>query len=368
MSITPGLEVDTLETVKMLEVAATRDGKRANSDTFSLLPLDKALPFNATLSAAADTHEKVQPSSGFLLMYGKRGASSLRNVRKNFTARPRRTSAVILCLIAIMIVCVTILVDLNFSPSAKRVATLPSMHKTSITTSSTQAGTRTTLRTPSSTIGITIPSRKATPQQKATPTATPTTAPTSAPTVAPTSAPAQVPVALNSFFNNEGFGNVPGQANFDGNGYSYPANQFPSGGQISIQGVPYQFPYTGSSTNNNVVASGQTISLTLGKYRKAFVLASASWGPVSGTIIIKYTDGSTSNRFVTVSDWYSNSGPLNATYRYTPNSMDNHPVCIYAIPISLDSTRVADALILPYQLSGPYQNGRMHIFALTLLS
>jgi serine/threonine protein kinase len=364
----PELEIDTLETVKMLEVTATRDGKRANPDTFSLLPSDKALPFNTTLPAATDTHEKMQPPTRFPLAYAELGASSLRNIRKNFTTRPRRTSAVLLGLIAIMIICVTILVDLNFSLSGKKGATLPSIHKTSIATSSTQAGTTPTLRTPSSTIGITIPPRKPTPQHRIVPTTAPTPPPTTAPTVAPTAAPAQVLVALNSFFNNKGFGNVPGQADFDGSGYSYPASQFPSGGQISVQGVPYRFPYTDSGTNNNVVASGQTISLTPGKYRQAFVLAAASWGPVSGTVIIKYTDGSTSQRFVTVSDWYSNSGPLNATYRYAPNNIDNHPVCIYAIPISLDSTRIANALILPYQLSGPYQNGRIHIFALTVLS
>ena len=368
----PGLEVDTLETAKILEVAATRDGKRTTSDTFSLLPSDKAIPFNAKLSNisyAADAHEKGQSSSRFQLAYGGLGTLAFRNIKKNFTARPRRTSAVMLGLIAIMITCVTILVDLNFSPPSKEVATLPSTHKTSAASSSTQVSTTmTTLHMPSPTIGITIPSRKATPQQRTVPTPAPTTAPTSAPTVVPTSAPVQVLVALNAFFNNRGFGNTPGQANFDRHGYSYPASQFPSGGQINVQGVSYQFPDTGSGANDNVIPSQQTISLTPNKYRQAFFLTSASLGPISGTVIINYTDGSTSTQPLTVPDWNLSSGPLNAPYRYNSHGINNSPVCIYAIAINLDSTRIADALILSSQQSGRSPIGRIHIFALTLLS
>ncbi|HEY5004227.1 MAG TPA: serine/threonine-protein kinase [Ktedonobacteraceae bacterium] len=369
-SLAPELEIDTLDTVKMLEVAATRDGKRTNSNTFSLLPSDRdgQVPFNAALPLVsdADTHEKAHPAARFQLAYGGKSVSSFRNIRKNFTTRPRRTSAVLLGLIAFMIICVTILVDLNFSTPSKKVTTLPSIHTTSATHSSTQTGVIIPIptiphsSTPASTIGTTIPPRKATPQ--------PTALPTTAPTATPTATPAPLMIVLDGFFNNEGIGNAPGQANFDGHGYSYPANQLPSGGQINVQGIPYQFPATGSGTNDNIVAFGQTISLRPGNYRQAFLLAAASWGPVSGTVVIKYIDGSTSRQSLTVLDWYTSSGALNETYRYTSNGINNHPVCIYAIPISLDSTRVADALVLPYRQSGPFQNSRMHIFALTLLS
>ena len=373
-SLAPELEIDTLETVKMFEVAATRDGKRTNSNTFSLLPSDidgqvvPGTPLNAALPLVsdADTYEKDHPSSRFQLAYGGMIGSSFRHLGKSFTTRPRRTSAALLGLIAIIIICATILVDLNFSTPSKKVTTLPSIRTPSATHSSTQKGVTIPIptiahaRTPASTIGTTPQPRKATPQ--------PTTLPTTAPTATPTAPPAPLMVVLDGFFNNKGIGNASRQANFDGNGYSYPASQLPAGGQISAQGIPYQFPATGSGTNDNIVAFGQTISLRPGTYRQAFLLAAASWGPVSGTVVIKYIDGSTSRQSLTVSDWYTGSGALSETYRYTPNGIDNHPVCIYAIPISLDSTRVADALILPYRQSGPFQNSRIHVFALTLLA
>jgi serine/threonine protein kinase len=372
----PELEIDTFDTVKMLEVAATRSRKRTNSDTFSLLPPDMdgqvvpVTPFDATLPDAAPA--KGQSSARFQLAYGGKSGSSLRNIHKSFTTRPRRISAVILGLIAIMIICVTILVDLNFSTPSKRIATLPSTHKTPAAHSSTQTGVTIPIptiphaSTPSSTIGTTLSPPKATPQPQR--TALPTRTPTALPTTAPTATPAPLMVALNAFFNNKGFGNAPGQANFDGHGYSYPASQFPSGGQISVQGVPYRFPDTGSGANDNVIPSEQTISLTPNKYRQAFFLTSASLGPISGTVIINYTDGSTSTQPLTVPDWDLSSGPLNAPYRYNSHGINNHPVCIYAIAINLDSTRIANALILSSQQSGRSQNGRIHIFALTLLS
>ncbi|HEX3642681.1 MAG TPA: hypothetical protein VHV10_15455, partial [Ktedonobacteraceae bacterium] len=34
-----------------------------------------------------------------------------------------------------------------------------------------------------------------------------------------------VPVSLSSYVNNKGIGSAPGQANVDGSGYSYPADQ-----------------------------------------------------------------------------------------------------------------------------------------------
>jgi alpha-L-fucosidase len=144
----------------------------------------------------------------------------------------------------------------------------------------------------------------------------------------------------------------------------------PSGGQITIQGIPYQFPGSASRMNDNLVPFGQTISLTPGNYRQASLLASASWGPVTGTITIHYTDGSTSNASVTVPDWY-NGGPsvaLSTPFRYSQNTIDQNRVYIYAISIPLDPTRTADALTLPRtQQFGFFHNSNIHIFSLTML-
>ncbi len=207
---------------------------------------------------------------------------------------------------------------------------------------------------------------------------TPTPAPgpprpslTPSPTAPATSTPvtpAPVQVSLTSFFNNKGIGSFPGQANFDGSGYSYPANELPSGGLITVQGVVYLFPNNAPRTNDNVIASGQTIPLTPGNYRQAFLLVASSWGSVSSSITVRYTDGSTTVSDVTVPDWYD--GPLNglsASYRYSPYGIDRHAVYIYVLSITLDSARTASALILPALPYGPYYMSRIHLFSLTLL-
>lgn len=49
------------------------------------------------------------------------------------------------------------------------------------------------------------------------------------------------PISLFSYLNNKGIGSAPGQANTDGSGFSYPANQLPQAGQRTFKGVPYQF-------------------------------------------------------------------------------------------------------------------------------
>ena len=196
----------------------------------------------------------------------------------------------------------------------------------------------------------------------ATVVATPTPHPTSAPT-----APALLQVPLASFFNNRGIGSAPGEANFDGSGFAYPASQLPSGGLISVQGVKYQFPENAPGANDNIIASSQTIPLTPGKYHQAFLLAAASWGPITGKLTIHYADNFKSTRSIAVRDWYH--GPANGLQtinRYSPNSVDPNAVYIYVIPIALDSTRVANALTLPGPQFGPYQNGHIHIFSLTI--
>jgi serine/threonine protein kinase len=200
-----------------------------------------------------------------------------------------------------------------------------------------------------------------------TPTAAPVPTPTVAPTPTPTPASTLTEVALSAFFNNKGIGNGPGGANFDGSGYSYPASQLPAGGSITVSGVPYQFP-SSSAGSDNVIAAGQTIGLTAGHYQQADLLVAASWGPVTGTVTIEYSDGSATSTNLTVADWIVGSAnSLRAAYRYSPNSIDQNAAYIYAIAVGVDANRTVRALVLPGQVSGPHQSGRLHVFAVTMM-
>ncbi|HEY5001838.1 MAG TPA: alpha-L-fucosidase [Ktedonobacteraceae bacterium] len=175
------------------------------------------------------------------------------------------------------------------------------------------------------------------------------------------------PVSLSSFFNNKGVGSAPGNANFDGSGYAYPATQLPASGQQTLNGVPYLFPNYAANANDNVVALGQSITLPQGQYQQASLLTASSYGPTSGTITVHYTDGSTSIATLNSPDWYSGSSDvINMTSRYTPTGTDPHAVHIYASQVSIDASRVVASLTLPQSALPAANTASLHVFALTL--
>jgi serine/threonine protein kinase len=282
----------------------------------------------------------------------------------------KRVLAVILCLLS-FIIGAGALADLLLphpSPTVSMRASTP----TSIPATSVAA-------TPSPS-GINIPLHHTpTVQHTVIPTPTsenmlPTPIPPLAPTPTPTPTTTLAQVSLSALFNNRGAGNWPGDADFDGASYSYPAEQLPSGSSITINGVPYQFPTLASGTNDNINAFGQTIPLPSGHYHQAAFLMSSIWGPVTGTLTIQYTDGSSSTTNLAVPDWINDSNKASnvadawlTSYRYSQSGKNQHISYIYAITVSLDSTRTANALVLPSQLSGFKSTCQLHVFALTVL-
>ena len=69
-----------------------------------------------------------------------------------------------------------------------------------------------------------------------------------------------------------------------------------------------------------------------------------------------------------VPDWLTGSTPnLQAANRYTPNGIDQQATYIYALTVPVDSTRTANALVLPSQIFAQYSNAELHVFALTVL-
>jgi alpha-L-fucosidase len=185
-------------------------------------------------------------------------------------------------------------------------------------------------------------------------------------------------VSLLSYFNNKGIGSAPGQANFDGSGYSYPAKQLPSAGLRRLGGVPYQFPRSAPKANDNVAALGQVIKLPPGNYQQAFLLVSTTWGLVENTlkITVHYTDGSTSSATIDSPDWrLGPSGVVNID-RYTSTGIEGL-VHIYAIHIAMNRAKRASSLTLPTTVRPSTLASRttiqagpsslcLHVFALTL--
>jgi DNA-binding XRE family transcriptional regulator len=176
-------------------------------------------------------------------------------------------------------------------------------------------------------------------------------------------------VPLARYVNNEGIGTIPGQANFDGSGFSYPADQLPDAGQITLNGQPYLFPGNALGVNDNVVALGQTISIPAGHYQQAYLLVAGSWGLVNSIVIVHYADGSTTLGSLSVPDWkVGPSGIVNTSYRYAPVGIDQGSVHLYAVQIGIDSTKIVSSLTLPTTVwPNPFRSC-LHVFALTLQS
>ncbi len=174
-------------------------------------------------------------------------------------------------------------------------------------------------------------------------------------------------VSLSSYVNNKGIGSAPGQGNFDGSQYAYPASQVPTG-QVTYNSVPYQMPVVSATGNDNVVALGQRITLTQGSYQAISFLISSSFGPATGTATVTYTDGTTTATSLIASDWYSGGvGVVNTTSRYTPTGTENHAVALFAVQMAINGSKVVSSLTLPTTAQPSAAQPSMHIFAISVL-
>jgi alpha-L-fucosidase len=183
---------------------------------------------------------------------------------------------------------------------------------------------------------------------------------------ATTAIPEPVLVPLTQYYDNDGIDSASARGgNFDGSGYTFPAEAMPAG-RVVVDGVPYTFPSAAAGAKNNIVAMGQTITMPKGRYHAAHFLVAGSYGMAAGTATVHYADGGTTTASLSGPDWYSGSGPIAATYRYAPNNAtDQHPVSISAAQIWVDASREAVSVTLP--VTKPAQEGQtsLHVFAMS---
>jgi predicted alpha-1,2-mannosidase len=186
---------------------------------------------------------------------------------------------------------------------------------------------------------------------------------------------------LADYFNNAGISpdNNQACANYDGDGYSYSADALAKagltpGGTVTSGGLTYTWPNAASCTADNILAAGQTIlvngtagATTLG------VLGSSTNGGSSGTIVINYTDGTSSTQTLSFNDWAGGPGSGNtavATMGYrNANSGGSQAInmYVYATTVPVDSSKTVASVTLPDIASSVGQNTTaMHVFALSL--
>ncbi|HEY4850494.1 MAG TPA: hypothetical protein VII22_06845 [Streptosporangiaceae bacterium] len=184
--------------------------------------------------------------------------------------------------------------------------------------------------------------------------------------------------SLAASFDNVGASSdtdtAPGS--FDGNGASFSAQALAAAGAspgapVTAGGVTFSWPSAAAGAPDNTSAGGQYIAVS-GSGSVLGILASASWGPVTGTGEIVYTDGTVSSYTITIPDWQSSVVPnggvvaLTAAYQNRQgNTQYNHPSYVFAVTVPLAAGKTAASVQLP-DVSAGVTAGRpaLHVFAL----
>ncbi|ORY19623.1 glycoside hydrolase superfamily [Clohesyomyces aquaticus] len=185
------------------------------------------------------------------------------------------------------------------------------------------------------------------------------------------------PINLTAEFNNKAFGLTPGEADYDGSRDSYPAAFIPSPTFV-YAGLKYEFSTYRSKANDNVIASGQKISVPKGRYISAHMLAASENGMAQGFLNATYVDGTAISSPVLVPAWWSwpypTGGDLVFPYRLTNETKDYNRSNIFQTSNWLDSSKEINTIILPNVTGGSATDpggaaieARLHIFALTLV-
>lgn len=161
--------------------------------------------------------------------------------------------------------------------------------------------------------------------------------------------------------------------NIDGAGSSLSAQALAAqgvtpGSTVSAGGLQFAWPDPAPGLADNVVAGGQAVDTSVSADSLGFLLA-ATYGPVTGTGQIVYTDGSTQPYTLTAPDWYSSSGDTAAitmTYRNrTGNVQQEHAITVSYASVPLQADKTVATVVLP-NVSRGASSGKpaLHVFAL----
>ena len=209
----------------------------------------------------------------------------------------------------------------------------------------------------------------------------PNLSPTPTPTATALPASQAGSLDLSLAFNNAGISSDTntGTANFDGQGNSYSREALQSVGISADQpvvsnGITFYWPNTTPGNDDNVIATGQTITptVTMAGTTLGF-LGATSGGPIQGSGIVTFTSGVTQTYTLGLSDWTLGGGseqpsPGNTvvaamTHRNSQASgLDPVHTFVFSADIPLQPGETVQSLTLP----GAAGNHRLHIFALNV--
>lgn len=181
-----------------------------------------------------------------------------------------------------------------------------------------------------------------------------------------------VMVDILDWVNNDAISTAefPGDQNFDGVGFGFPAEELPDG-DFTLNWddettIPFMAFYKEDGWGNNIEAWGDTIDLPAGKYSALWILAAQHHGGIENEpLTLHYSDGSEGVGYVTAGDWCG--GPISdekmlvrPAYRHSQNGVVGPSCGMWLLPaIEIDAERELVAITLP-------DDDRFHVFGLTL--
>jgi alpha-galactosidase len=184
---------------------------------------------------------------------------------------------------------------------------------------------------------------------------------------------------LSEAYNNVGItddtNTAPG--NIDGSHSSLSAQALAAvgvvpGGAVTHNGMQFSWPNVPSGQVDNVVAQGQSFTVS-GTGSNVGFLAAATHGPASGTGTINYTDGSTQDFTLTLPDWYSappsgSDVAIAMTYRNRPdNTQQSHTVSVFLVKVPLQAGKTPSSVTLPDVGDSPVSSSPIiHVFGLAI--
>jgi alpha-L-fucosidase len=179
-----------------------------------------------------------------------------------------------------------------------------------------------------------------------------------------------VQLPLDAYFNNKGFGLIPGEANFDQLNNSYPAATLPTGGSYTSTktNITYLFPgYQGANKSDNVVMEGQQIKVPEASYFSLQMLVSTESAGTSGNMTFEYTDGTTTVSEVRTNPYSSFlsilKGEIVMPSYFTVNMTNFNTSHIFEYIGAVDTSKTLSSIVLPNTSN---DTARIHLFSLSL--
>ncbi len=169
---------------------------------------------------------------------------------------------------------------------------------------------------------------------------------------------------------NAGGFDGPGGASFSAQALA--AAGYRPGATVRREGATFTWPDVAAGSNDNVVASGQTVPVS-GSGKVLGVFGASANDTTSGAGRIIYTDGSTQAFSLTFADWWSSSAmpgsDIAATLPYINygGGRVNQTVHMYFTSVPLQSGKNVQAVVLPnVSPDGGTSTPAMHIFAMAI--